>query len=62
MITQFIDRVTGTAVYLNPDFVASLRPGPSNPTRVTMVELRDGETPRVQGEHTEVAGKHSRPP
>jgi hypothetical protein len=57
MILQFNDSVAGTAVYINPDYVVSLRPDPSDPTRVTMVKLEDGETIRVQGDHREVADK-----
>jgi hypothetical protein len=57
MIVPFIDSVTATNVYLNPDFVMSLRPDPADPHRVTIVKLKDGETLRVIGEHTEVAEK-----
>ena len=57
MIVPFVDSVAGTAVYLNPDYVVSLRPDPAEPTRVSIVKLRDGESVRVQGEHREVADK-----
>jgi len=57
MIVPFIDSVTATSVYLNPDFVMSLRPDPADPHRVTIIKLKDGETLRVIGEHTEVAEK-----
>jgi len=57
MIVPFIDSVTATNVYLNPDFEMSLRPDPTEPDGVTMVKLKDGETLRVIGEHTEVAEK-----
>jgi len=57
MIVPFIDSVTATSVYLNPDFIMSLRPDPADPHRVTIVKLKDGETLRVIGEHTEVAEK-----
>jgi hypothetical protein len=60
MISQFVDSVTGTAVYINPDYVVSLRPDPDSPDRISIVKLRDGETIRVNGEHTEVADKISR--
>ena len=49
MIVQFMDNVTGTAVYVNPVYVVSLRPDPAAPTRVSVVKLQDGETIRVQG-------------
>ena len=60
MIVQFTDSVTGTAVYLNPDYVVSMRPDPADPTRVTMLKLRDGENIRVHGDHREVADKLAR--
>jgi hypothetical protein len=60
MIVQFMDSVAGTAVYINPSYVVTLRPDPADPTRVTMVKLRDGETMRVQGDHREVADKLAR--
>jgi len=57
MIIPFTDSVTGTAVYINPTYVVALRPDPAEPTRVSIVKLRDGETIRVHGEHQEVADK-----
>jgi hypothetical protein len=54
--------VAGAPVYLNPAYVVSLRPDPADPTRVTMVKLRDGESIRVQGDHREVADKLARTP
>ena len=60
MIVQFVDSVAGTAVYLNPDFVVTVRPDPAALDRVSLVKLRDGETIRVQGDHREVADKLSR--
>lgn len=60
MIVQFMDAVSGTAVYVNPNEVMTLRPDPSEPTRVTLVKLSDGETFRVRGDHEEVAAKLSR--
>lgn len=60
MIVQFMDSVAGTAVYLNPEYVVSLRPDPADPTRVTLVKLSDGESIRVRGEHSEVADKLAR--
>jgi hypothetical protein len=62
MIVQFMDTVAGTAVYINPAYVVSLRPDPADPTRVTLVKLRDGESIRVQGDHREVADKLARTP
>ncbi|MDB5312813.1 MAG: hypothetical protein JWO38_7015 [Gemmataceae bacterium] len=60
MIAQFTDSVTGTAVYVNPAYVVSVRPDPDAPTRVSIVKLRDGEAIRVHGEHQEVADKLTR--
>jgi hypothetical protein len=60
MIVEFVDSVTGTPVYINPEIVMTLRPDPSNPTGVTQVKLRDGETFRVHGDHEKVAAKLSR--
>jgi hypothetical protein len=61
MIVPFEDNVTGAPVYLNPDYVVSLRPDPAELHRVSIVKLRDGEMIRVNGEHTEVAEKLGRP-
>jgi hypothetical protein len=57
MVVEFIDSVAGTPVYINPDYVVVFRPDPGNPTTVTMLKLRDGESLRVRGEHREVADK-----
>ena len=57
MIAEFMDSVAGIAVYLNPEYVVTLRLDPAEPTQITMVKLRDGETLRVRGEHREVAEK-----
>jgi uncharacterized protein YlzI (FlbEa/FlbD family) len=62
MIVQFMDSAAGTAVYLNPAYVMTLRPDPVDPTRITIIKLRDGETIRVQGDHQEVADKFARSP
>ena len=62
MIVPFVDSVTGTAVYINPDYVVALRPDPAAPDRISIVRLRDGETIRLLGEHREVADKLSRTP
>jgi len=57
MIVQFMDRVTGTAVYINPAGIMSVRPDPEHPEEVSVIKLRDGETIRVNGDHEEVARK-----
>jgi len=62
MIVPLMDSVSGTAVYINPDYVVSLRPAPAAPERVSIVKLRDGEAIRVQGDHQEVADRLARPP
>jgi hypothetical protein len=57
MIAQFIDMNIGTTVYINPDYVMSLRPDPVDPDHVSLILLRNGETVRVKGDHREVAAK-----
>jgi hypothetical protein len=61
MIVKFTDSVTGTAVYINPESVVTVRPDPADPLHVTLVKLRDGESIRVRGEHTEVADELAQP-
>jgi len=62
MIAQFMDSVAGTAVYINPAYVVTLRPDPAEPDRVSIVKVRDGESIRVRGAHREVADKFARTP
>ena len=62
MIVQFFDVDAGTTVYINPEYVVTLRPDPAHPETTTVVKLRDGETFRVQGTHVEVAAKLGRGP
>jgi hypothetical protein len=62
MIVQFMDTAAGTAVYINPAYVVSLRPDPADPDHVSIVRLRDGESIRVKGDHREVADKLARTP
>jgi hypothetical protein len=57
MIVEFTDSVAGTAVYVNPAYVEWMRPDPADPTRVTLLKLRDGEAIHVLGDHQEVADK-----
>jgi hypothetical protein len=57
MVVSFKDATVGTAVYINPEFVVSVRPDPAGPEEVSMVKLHDGETVKVRGIHTEVARK-----
>jgi hypothetical protein len=57
MVVEFKDSVAGTAVYVNPDYVVSVRPDPDDPTRRTEMKLRTGETLRVIGDHPVVASK-----
>lgn len=61
MIVEFVDSVTGTAVYLNPAFVVALRPDPADPLNVSIVKLSDGETIRVRGSHNDIAARLHRP-
>jgi hypothetical protein len=62
MIVPFVDSVTGTVVYINPEDVMTMRPDPDKLDTVTIIKLRDGETIRVVGEHSEVADKLTRTP
>ena len=57
MILPFTDSVAGTPIYLNPDYVVSVRPDPANPDEVSIVKLRDGESIRVRGAHDDIAKK-----
>jgi hypothetical protein len=57
MVAEFIDSVAGTPVYINPDYVVTLRPDPADPTHITEVKFKDGEAIRVHGDHQEVADK-----
>ena len=41
MIVQFFDTDAGTTVYINPEYVVTLRPDPAEPERVSIVKLRD---------------------
>ena len=62
MIAQFMDTVTGTAVYLNPAYVVALRPDPADPDHVSIIQLRNGESIWVKGDHREVADRLTRSP
>ena len=57
MIVQFMDSAAGTAVYVNPTYVVTLRPDPADSDHVSIGRLRDGESIRVKGDHREVADK-----
>jgi hypothetical protein len=60
MIAQFMDTAIGTPVYVNPTYVVTLRPDPSDPDHVSIVRLRNGESIRVKGDPREVAEKLDR--
>ena len=62
MIVQFADSVAGTAIYINPEYVVSMRPEPTDPLNVTIVRLSDGEVVKVRGDHEEVAAKFAKRP
>ena len=62
MIVQFFDTDAGTTVYINPEYVVTLRPDPEQPESASVVKLRDGEMFRIQGTHVEVAAKLGRVP
>jgi hypothetical protein len=60
MIVQFMDSVAGTPVYVNPDYVVSVRPDPADPDHISLVTIRDKDIIRVRGDHNEVADKLTR--
>jgi uncharacterized protein YlzI (FlbEa/FlbD family) len=60
MVTQFVDTVAGTPVYINPTYVVSVRPDPADPDAASIVKLSDGETLRVRGSHQQVADRLTR--
>jgi hypothetical protein len=62
MIVRVFDVDSGTTVYINPEYVVTLRPDPAHPENTIVVKLRDGETFRVQGTHVELAAKLGRGP
>ena len=55
-----LDSAAGTPVYINPEYVVTLRPDPAELSRVSIVTLEEGETIRLLGEHREVADKLAR--
>ena len=57
MVVHFIDSNIGAPVYVNPEYVQTVRPDPVDPDHVSIVKLRDGESMRLQGEHQVVAKK-----
>ena len=60
MIVQLTYSVAGTPVYINPEYVVTLRPDPEDPDHVSVIKVRDGESIRVRGSDTEVADKLAR--
>jgi hypothetical protein len=54
--------MTGTATFINPTYVVSLRPDPTDPDHASIIKLQDGESIRVRGDHQEVADKLRRTP
>jgi uncharacterized protein YlzI (FlbEa/FlbD family) len=57
MIAQLMDTAAGTAVYINPVYVVTLRPDPANPDHVSILTLQNGESIWVKGDYQEVADK-----
>jgi hypothetical protein len=49
MIAQFMDTAAGTAVYINPVYVVTIRPDPADPDHVSIITLRNGESIRARG-------------
>jgi hypothetical protein len=62
MIVPFNESAAGVAVYINPDYVVSVRPDPEDPTRVCVIKLSDGEIIRVHGDHEKIADKLTHTP
>ncbi len=62
MIVRFADANTGTPIYINPEYVMSLRPDPVKIESGSIITLRNGETIRVEGDHEEVAARLARTP
>ena len=60
MIIPFTDSIGATPIYINPRYVLSVRPDPTDPNRITLVKLEDGETIRLQGAHSEVAERRAK--
>jgi hypothetical protein len=60
MIVPFFEATSGVAIYINPAFVVSLRPDPSDPERISIVKLSDGETVHIRGGHDAIAERLSR--
>ena len=56
-MVQFHDRITGATVYVNPEYVVSIRPDPSNPDTASIIKLRDSETNHVHGSHADVVSR-----
>jgi hypothetical protein len=61
MVVELVDSVAGTPVYVNPDYVVTLRPDPGDPDHISIVRTRDGKSIRVRGSDREVADKLARP-
>jgi hypothetical protein len=57
MIVELFDSVTGAAVHINPAYVVTMRPSPTDPLNETIVTLEGGEKVRVRGDHEDVAGR-----
>ena len=62
MIVRFADANTGTPIYINPEYVMSLRPDPVKIESGSIITIRNGETIRVEGAHEEVAARLARIP
>ncbi len=62
MVVRFVDDNTGTPIYINPEYVMSLRPDPVKMESGSIITLGNGETIRVEGDHEEVAARLARTP
>ena len=60
MVVRFVDGNTGTPIYINPEYVMSLRPDPVKIESGSIIKLGNGETIRVEGDHEEVAARLAR--
>lgn len=59
MIVQFVDSKAGAPIYINPAYVVTMRPDPSDPDNISLIKTEDGECLTVRGEHRQVADKLS---
>ena len=57
MVVEFRDAVAATPVYVNPNYVVTVRPDAKHPDEVTILKMRDGEVLSIRGDHRAAAEK-----